>query len=584
MSTPGLIAGFPFLSRGPVCLQGIKLCVATFNLGNAPLDAATLHLWLDPGAGYDVVAVGLQESWTGAFASFGGSAADPTRGDSVTTVLERHLGPKYTKLVETSRGEMRLILFTHATPKQPVHSVEVSAENTGALGIAPNKGGLVARCVFGATSLCFIACHLQAHEGSRNCAARNKSCEEILSGARVGNRLLDASAQHHHTFFFGDLNYRVDLALPMDYSAGSVAGELGLGGEGHGVGPGWTGDEDFEGPPSSLEGSGDGDQTAAAVDSDAAVSNQASHSGMQPTRTISGASRIVGMQPTWTSMGASRMDTGAQELAHQAKFELATTLLSLGSGGRQRLLAHDELLQALSEQTILGRFNTVAPQFLPTFKVLKGAVDGYNAKRIPSWCDRVLWCSLPGAAPALHLTDYSAASEVTSSDHKPVSATFRLQTALPVLVAPLCNDITTTVLLTDLAARDLPIMDGVLQGGKADPYIELHVLPPFAGPSIPVRTPVIPKDLNPRWGSPLIAPIFSTPRTAAGVHVVLCVKDRDVGSTDDVIGTTSLSLSRAMEEPGGRKRYDFDEPLFHNGVLHGSISGTLEFIISEAVR
>jgi hypothetical protein len=255
--------------------QEIKVCVATFNLGNAPLDADTLGLWIDVSRGYDIIAVGLQESWTplsslaslpgtlrrtgrsppslddlrpvledddnddddddkisggggggGALASPRVSAnALPSSSVVTTQVLEKHLGRKFVRLVETARGEMRLVVFTRASPSQPVHSVEVSAENTGALGIAPNKGGLLVRFVHGVTSLCFISCHLEAHEGVRHYVNRNRSCEQVLAGARVCDRALDASCQHHHTFFFGDLNYRVDLALPMDYSGDGPAHE-----------------------------------------------------------------------------------------------------------------------------------------------------------------------------------------------------------------------------------------------------------------------------------------------------------------------------------------------------------------------
>lgn len=229
-------------------VQEIKVCVATFNLGNAPLDATTLGLWIDTNEEFDIVAVGLQETWTTqnplstlqslgsrspATLRSGRSPLSPASLDDLrpilegdddggsspsnvappssfptTQTLEKHLGRKYRRLVETSRGEMKLVVFVRATPSQPVHSVEVSAENTGALGIGPNKGGLLVRFVHGVTSLCFISCHLEAHEGARHYVNRNRSCEQVLAGARVCDRALDATCQHHHTFFFGDLNYR----------------------------------------------------------------------------------------------------------------------------------------------------------------------------------------------------------------------------------------------------------------------------------------------------------------------------------------------------------------------------------------
>jgi hypothetical protein len=53
--------------------------------------------------------------------------------------------------------------------------------------IVANKGGLVCKIKVRGTTLCFISCHLQAHEGADHRARRTASCAEILSGARLGN-------------------------------------------------------------------------------------------------------------------------------------------------------------------------------------------------------------------------------------------------------------------------------------------------------------------------------------------------------------------------------------------------------------
>eukprot|EP00729_Bicosta_minor_P012135 gene12135-8459_t len=115
-----------------------------------------------------------------------------------------------------TRGEMQLLVFTRSVPTYPVHSVESAAENTGfntKFGHLPNKGGLVTKLTVGTTDLCFIGCHLAAHEGGKYLAARNASVEEILSGARVGDTTIDPAVQFHHCFVFGDLNYRSDVEV-----------------------------------------------------------------------------------------------------------------------------------------------------------------------------------------------------------------------------------------------------------------------------------------------------------------------------------------------------------------------------------
>jgi hypothetical protein len=70
----------------------------------------------------------------------------------------------------------------------------------------------------GGTRLAFLSCHLAAHAGEANAALRASQLRAALdAGARAcapssassaeGTRLED---MHHHTFVFGDLNFRID--------------------------------------------------------------------------------------------------------------------------------------------------------------------------------------------------------------------------------------------------------------------------------------------------------------------------------------------------------------------------------------
>ena len=44
-------------------------------------------------------------------------------------------------------------------------------------------------------------------------ARRNSDCQEIIGGIQLGEKLLDPVSQFHHVFWFGDLNYRIDLPM-----------------------------------------------------------------------------------------------------------------------------------------------------------------------------------------------------------------------------------------------------------------------------------------------------------------------------------------------------------------------------------
>ena len=56
---------------------------------------------------------------------------------------------------------------------------------------------------------------------------------------------------------------------------------------------------------------------------------------------------------------------------------------------------------------VLADWRTTPPTFKPTFKLAPGTKEfQYDRKRVPSWCDRVLWKSLPGAAGCIEQYEY----------------------------------------------------------------------------------------------------------------------------------------------------------------------------------
>ena len=94
------------------------------------------------------------------------------------------------------------------------------------------------------------------------------------------------------------------------------------------------------------------------------------------------------------------------------------------------IICGDELLWHLAQHRILAGFVTGECAWPPTFKRVKGSRDGYNLKRVPSYCDRVLFKSLPGLESDLTLIEYEACDDFISSDHKPVRAQFVMK-AIP---------------------------------------------------------------------------------------------------------------------------------------------------------
>uniref|UniRef100_A0A7S1XGQ9 Inositol polyphosphate-related phosphatase domain-containing protein n=2 Tax=Compsopogon caeruleus TaxID=31354 RepID=A0A7S1XGQ9_9RHOD len=93
----------------------------------------------------------------------------------------------------------------------------------------------------------------------------------------------------------------------------------------------------------------------------------------------------------------------------------------------QSLADEDELSLELSDDGVLSCFREGSITFPPTFKCLRN-VEGtvYDSDRVPSYCDRILWHSLPTHQFHLHLSTYRSVPGISTSDHKPVAAEFEV--------------------------------------------------------------------------------------------------------------------------------------------------------------
>jgi hypothetical protein len=83
---------------------------------------------------------------------------------------------------------------------------------------------------------------------------------------------------------------------------------------------------------------------------------------------------------------------------------------------------------------VLVGFEEGPLDFPPTFKYDPGCTGGsvderlYNEQRVPSYCDRILWHSLPARRSMVRLVEYGSLDGLVSSDHRPVRAVFDLET------------------------------------------------------------------------------------------------------------------------------------------------------------
>ena len=107
--------------------------------------------------------------------------------------------------------------------------------------------------------------------------------------------------------------------------------------------------------------------------------------------------------------------------------------------GRQdwpAIAAHDQLLQQMQARRIFTGFEEGALNFAPTYRWSKKTREFSNKRgQSPSWCDRILWRSFPGARRELQLAAFTGA-DLLGSDHRPVSATFDLALRQPFTAPP----------------------------------------------------------------------------------------------------------------------------------------------------
>ncbi len=206
--------------RGVVCAQDPPGCVSdhtvlvcSWNMGNAS-PPVSLAPWIPrrgPGAtapAYDVIAVGVQEC------QYQPRPIIPTCEKDWLASLEVAVGADYTLFESLSLWELRLAVFVRADLVRSgvAHSPAKGSVTAGiAGGLGGNKGGVGVRLFLRDTQLAFVTAHLAAHQDK--VAERHADAASVLMGlGALGSAdRLDALHQFDHVFFFGDLNYRVDI-------------------------------------------------------------------------------------------------------------------------------------------------------------------------------------------------------------------------------------------------------------------------------------------------------------------------------------------------------------------------------------
>ena len=148
------------------------------------------------------------------------------------------------------------------------------------------------------------------------------------------------------------------------------------------------------------------------------------------------------------------------------------------------LLRCDQLNQCKANGDAFVGFEEGAATFMPTFKVQRVPGTYYKDQRIPSYCDRVLWKSMPPLRGHVTQTSLINVPAVSTSDHKPVLATFAVKPTEAIVPVPGAwgrsikerrpGTSFPLVRVRSLRLYDLPDFD---VGGGSDPYCIFYTNP-----------------------------------------------------------------------------------------------------------
>lgn len=321
--------------------------------------------------GVDLYVLGLQEvvdisSPTEALRPFTDSGPSNRWKDAV----HKALPSGYQLVSEVQLLGLLLLIYASPVIAESVSSVSTSSVGTGLMGYMGNKGAVATRLVLGETTrLVFVNAHLAAGSDKGSLERRNWDASQIVSRTkfdsadpeRIQNGQVDVIDDEDFTFWFGDLNYRLD-----DISGDDVRQCLAR----HTVNAYDTRRQEKQKSEKQKSGNGGGSN----VDS-------------EPSPELEASSPSTIEEEEYTEpVEDEEIDP------HNDPASLQTTISSL--------IVHDQLRIQQKKGTAFHKgWNEGEISFLPTYKYDVGSVamfDSSEKQRGPSWCDRILYRTRQG--------------------------------------------------------------------------------------------------------------------------------------------------------------------------------------------
>jgi len=167
-----------------------------------------------------------------------------------------------------------------------------------------------------------------------------------------------------------------------------------------------------------------------------------------------------------------RLDLSYLGISTSSHAEHVEAVVDMARHGRfAEMLRADQLLAARAAGDAFVGFVEGAMPFGPTFKVQRQKGIAYKAQRTPSYCDRILWKSMPPCVGRLTQTFCHSVPEVSTSDHKPLVAAFELAPSQTIRRALWAQ---ASVRISRLVLRDIVASDFT---GTSDPFCVFYTHP-----------------------------------------------------------------------------------------------------------
>ncbi|NXA13141.1 SHIP2 phosphatase, partial [Sapayoa aenigma] len=193
----------------------ISIFIGTWNMGGVPPPKNITSWFTSKGLGktldevtmaipHDIYVFGTQEN----------SLGDKEWVDFLRTVLKDFTDVEYRPVAMQSLWNIKVVVLVKPEHENRISHVSTSSVKTGIANTLGNKGAVGVSFMFNGTSFGFVNCHLTS--GNEKTARRNQNYLDILRLLSLGDKQLssfDISLRFTHLFWFGDLNYRLDMDI-----------------------------------------------------------------------------------------------------------------------------------------------------------------------------------------------------------------------------------------------------------------------------------------------------------------------------------------------------------------------------------